>query len=230
MPHMRRRVTATLTAAAAVTILVAAAGCKGGRDDDGGELPEAAGLMTAAADEMAGVETVAMLLETDTDLGDLPVREVDGVITRAGDAQGTAQVEQFGQQVELQFVVVENTFHYQLLGGWQQVPLADAAEFYDPSAILDPDRGVSNLLRTATDPQIERRDGDRYEVTATFEAAALAAVVPGAADETRGTVWIGVDRPLLHRAEFPVEAGPAEVGTLTVSLSKFDEPVTIVAP
>jgi lipoprotein LprG len=227
---MRRRVTATLTAAAAVTMLVAAAGCKGGRGDDGGELPDAAGLMTAAADEMAGVETVAMLLETDTDLGGLPVREVDGVVTRAGDAQGTAQVEQFGQQVELRFVVVDETFHYQLIGSWQQVPLADAASFYDPSAILDPDRGVSNLLRTATDPQVERRDGDLYEVTATFGASSLAVVLPGAADQTRGTVWIGVDRPLLHRARFPVEAAGAEAGTVTVSLSRFDEPVTIVAP
>jgi lipoprotein LprG len=186
--------------------------------------------MAAAADEMAQVETVAMLLETDTDLGGLPVREVDGVVTQAGDAQGTAQVEQFGQQVELQFVVVDDTFHYQLIGGWQQVPLTDAAEFYDPSAILDPQRGISNLLRTATDPQIERRDGDTYEVTATFDAGALGVVLPGAAQATRGTVWIGVDRPLLHRAQFPVEAGAAEPGTVTVTLSKFDEPVTVVAP
>jgi len=224
MPHMRRRVTATLSAAAAVTILLTA-GCKGGGDDGGGDLPDAAGLMTAAADEMAGVETVAMLLETDADLGGLPVRQVDGVITQAGDAEGTALVEQLGTQVELQFVVVDETFHYQLIGGWQEIPLTDAAQFYDPSAVLDPDRGVANLLRTATDPQIERRDGDQYEVTATFPAASVATLLPGATGETRGTVWIGVDRPLLHRAQFPVAEG-----TVTVTLSNFDEPVTIVAP
>jgi lipoprotein LprG len=223
---MRKSVTAVLLA---VTVLVANAGCRG--RDDSADLPDGAGLLTAAADEMAGVETVAMLLETDVDLGGLPVRQVDGVITRAGDAQGTARVEQFGQQLELRFVVVDETFHYQLLGAWQQVPLADAAEFYDPSAILDPDRGVSQLLRTATDPQVEGRDGDRYEVSATFNAAALAVVLPGATQDIRGTVWIGVDRPLLHQARFPVAAGAGEeAGTLDVELSRFDEPVTIVAP
>jgi lipoprotein LprG len=224
---MRRSVTAVLLA---VTVLVAATGCRG-RENDGGDLPEGAGLLAAAADEMAEVETVAMLLETDTDLGGLPVRQVDGVVTRTGDAEGTARIDQFGQELELRFVVVEETFHYQLLGGWQQVPLTDAAQFYDPSAILDPQRGVSQLLRTATDPRVERRDGDRYEVTATFGAEALAVVLPGTTEDTRGTVWIGADRPLLHQARFPV-AAPAggEPGTVDVELSRFDEPVTVVAP
>jgi lipoprotein LprG len=222
---MRRSVTAVLLA---VTVLAANAGCRGGQDDDG-DLPDGAELMAAAADEMAGVQTVAMRLETDVDLGGLPVREVDGTITQAGDAQGTAQVEQFGQQVELRFVVVDETFHYQLLGGWQQLPLSQAAAFYDPSAILDPERGVSQVLRTATDPQVQRRDGDQYEVTATFDAQALAVLVPGATEDTQGTVWIGVDRPLLHRAEFPITAG-GDTGTLSVELSDFDAPVTIVAP
>ncbi|HEY8471939.1 MAG TPA: LppX_LprAFG lipoprotein [Natronosporangium sp.] len=220
---MRRSVTVTWSAAAAVAVLLAA-GCSRGGGDDDGDLPDAAGLMTAAADEMAQVETVAMLLESDTDLGGLAVRRVDGVLTQAGDADGVALVEQLGTQVELKFRVVGETFYYQLIGGWQQQPLAEAADYYDPSAILDPDRGIAQLLRSATDPQVERRDGDQYEVTATFPAEQLDVVLPGA-QETRGTVWIGVDRPLLHRAQFPVEEG-----TVTVTLSKFDEPVTIVAP
>lgn len=223
---MRRSVTAVLIAA---TVLVAAAGCRS--RDGGGDLPDGAGLLSAAADEMAGVETVAMLLESDTELAGLPVRQVDGVITRAGDAEGTALVEQLGQQLELQFVVVDETFHYQLLGSWQELPLADAAQFYDPSAVLDPERGVSQLLRTATEPAVERRDGDRYEVSATFDAAALAVLLPGTTEDTRGTVWIGVDRPLLHQARFPVPAASGgEPGMVNVALSRFDEPVTIVAP
>lgn len=225
---MRRHLTVAPAAAAAVLlgVVTAAAGCSGNRD---GDLPDGAELLQAAADEMAGVETVAIRLEADTDLAELPVREVDGVLTRAGEAEGTAVVEQFGQVLEVQFVVIDDTFHYQLLGGWQELPLAEATDFYDPTAVLDPDRGVAQLLRTATDPTVERRDGDTYEVTATFDAGA-AAVVPGAVDGARGTVWIGVDRPLLHQARFPVPAGDGEVGTLTVSLSQFDQPVDIRAP
>lgn len=221
----------TAVAAAALTVLLAAAGCKGGGDDDAADLPDGGELLQAAADEMAQVETVAIQLEADTDLAGLPLRQVDCVITQAGAAQGTAQVEQLGQRVEVQFVVLDDTFHYQLLGGWQELPLAEATDFYDPSAVLDPQRGLANLLRNATDPTVEGRDGDAYEVTATFGAADLAVLVPGAADGTRGTVWIGVDRPLLHRARFPVPAaGGGEPGTLSASLSDFDQPVDITAP
>lgn len=227
--RMRRHGTAV--AAAALTVLLAAAGCKGGGEDDDADLPDGGALLQAAADEMAQVETVAIQLETDADLAGLPVRQVDGVITAAGAAEGTAQVDQLGQLVEVQFVVLDDTFHFQLLGGWQELPLAEATDFYDPSAILDPQRGVANLLRTATDPSVEGRDGDTYEVTATFTAADLAVLVPGSAEGTRGTVWIGVDRPLLHRARFPVPAaGGGEPGTLSANLSDFDQPVDITAP
>jgi len=230
MPRMRTHLTTVRFLAAAAAVLLTAAGCQGGDGD--ADLPAGDQLLAAAADEMAQVETVAVLIEADTNVADLPLRQVDGVITRTGEAEGTAQVEQLGQRVELRFVVVDDTFHYQLFGGWQQLPLAEASEFYDPSAILDPDRGLAQLLRTATDATVQRRDGDLYEVTATFGAAGLAGLLPGMPDGTEGTVWIGVDRPLLHRARVPVpaEAGGGEAGTLSVTLSDFDQPVTISAP
>jgi lipoprotein LprG len=224
---MRRYPTATRLTAAAFTGLLALAGCSRGGGD--GDLPDGGELLQAAAGEMAQVETVAIRLTADAELANLPVREVAGVITRAGAAQGTAQVEQLGQRLEVQFVVLDDTFYYQLLGGWQELPLSEATDFYDPSTVLDPDRGVANLLRTATDPSVER-DGDTYRVTASFSAEALSGLVPGAADGTRGTVWIGVERPLLHRAQFPLPAGAGEPGTLSVELSDFDQPVDIRAP
>lgn len=230
MPHMplRRPAFVTGVALAAMTALLAAAGCSGDQD---GSRPDGAELLQAAADEMAQVETVAVRLEADTEIGGVPVREVEGVLTQGGEAQGTALVDQFGQLLEVNFVVLDGTFHFQLLGGWQELPLAEATDFYDPTTMLDPDRGVADLLRTATNPTVQRRDGDRYEVTAEFGGGALTGLVPGAADGTSGTVWIGVDRPLLHRAELPVPAdGEGEAGTLSVHLSEFDRPVEIRAP
>jgi lipoprotein LprG len=226
---MRTHLPAARSVAVVVAVLLALAGCWGGDDPD---LPAGDALLRAAADEMAQVETVAVAIESDTDVAGLPLRAVDGVITRAGDAEGTALVEQLGQRLEVRFVVVGDTFYYQLFGGWQQLPLAEATEFYDPSAILDPDRGLSQLLRTATDPEVERRDGDTYQVSATFGASGLATLLPGAPEGIRGTVWIGVDRPLLHRARVPVpaEAAGGEAGTLSMNLSGFDQPVTISAP
>lgn len=231
MPRMpiRRPAFATAVALAAVTGLLAAAGCSGDRDD--GDLPDGAELLQAAADEMAEVETVAFRLEAEAGVAGLPVREVEGVLTQAGEAEGTAVVEQLGQVLEVDFVVLDDTFHFQLFGGWQELPLAEATDVYAPTSVLDPDRGVANLLRTASDPTVERRDGDLYEVTADLNRQALAGLVPDPAGGTRGTVWIGVDRPLLHRVELPVPAeGEGETGTLSVSLSGFDQPVEISAP
>jgi len=226
IPRMRL----PFAAAAAAAVLLAAAGCTGGDGD--GDLPAAGELLPAAADEMAQLETVTVRIETDTDLAGLPLREVDGVITRAGAAEGTARVEQFGQLVEVGFVVLDGTFHYQLFGGWQQLPLADATEFYDPSAILDSDRGLPQLLRTATGATVVGRDGDTYEVTATLAAGGVAALLPGAPDGLPATLWIGVDRPLLHRAQIEVPDGGSggEAGTVSVELSGFDQPVDISAP
>lgn len=208
----------------AVTSLVLA-GCGGSGD---GDLPAGDAVLTAAADQMATLQTVTIAITSDVDVGDLPVREVAGVVTRDGEAEGTAQVL-LGQQLELRFVVVDDTFYYRLIGDWASMPLSQAAQFYDPSAILDPDRGVANLLRTASDARVVEREDDQYRVTARFDPAALDALVPGASAPVEGTVWIGVERPVLHRAEFPIEAS-GQSGTVQVALSRFNEPVTIDAP
>lgn len=186
-------------------------------------------LLAVAADEMAEVETVRVRMDSDANVGELPVRQVDGQVTGSGDAEGSAQVEQFGQLMELDFVVVGDAFHYRLLGGWQQVPRADAESLYDPSAILDPERGVAQLLRTAGDAALdgtEELDGvDTYRVTATLDLAAAAALLPGAPDGLTGTLWIGADRRL-HQAVLALPDG----GTATVRLSDFDAPADISAP
>ncbi|QSB16907.1 LppX_LprAFG lipoprotein [Natronosporangium hydrolyticum] len=224
---MRRHL---IAAPALATALLLAAACTGEADDEG-ELPEGSELLADAADEMATVTTVRMRLATEEPFADLPVYGVDGVITDEGDAEGTADLEQLGQQLQLQFVVVDETFHYQLVGAWAELPLADAQVIYDPSAVLDPERGVANLLRTATDAEVVGRAGDEYEVTANFQASELSVLLPGPVEEDLpGTVWIGAEQPLLHRAEFPVPVPDEPEGVLTVELSEFNEPVEISAP
>jgi lipoprotein LprG len=227
---MPRR-TRTLLAASLALIILAAAGCSrgGNNDEDPSDLPEAAQLLAAAADEMEGIETVRLQLESDTDLGNLQVRQADAQITATGEAQGTGQVDFGGQLMELQFVMVEDTFHYQTIGPWLRMPRDAASSIYDPSAILDAETGVPHLLRNAQEPAVTGTGTVSgvavYEVTATFTAADMAAVLPGVAEDVPGTLWIGVDRPLLHQAEFDVSGG-----TVTVTLSEFDEPVQSDAP
>ena len=47
-------------------------------------------MLPAAADEMAGVETTRMVVETDAGLTELSLRRVEGTLTRSGDAEGAA--------------------------------------------------------------------------------------------------------------------------------------------
>ncbi len=220
---------AAAVAAAGLTAVLALASCE---DEVAEQLigVSASELLAAAADEMAVVQTVRVQVEADAEVADLPVHAVDGQVTRAGDAAGTVQVEQFDQLMELEFVVVGDEFHYRLVGGWQQLPRAEAADLYDPSAILDPDRGVAHLLRTASDAELDGTEAvagvDTYRVTARFDPDAAAALLPGATGELTGTLWIGADPALLHRAEFT----SPELGAATVRLSDFNAPADISAP
>lgn len=225
---MPRRAIITAVSSLAVAAVLAA-GCSGERDNSDDALPEAEQLLTAAADEMAEVETVRLQIGADTELADLPVREADAVVTRAGDAEGSAQIEQLGQVLELNFVMAGDTFYYQLIGPWLELSREEAARYYDPSAILDPDRGVANLLRNAEQAEVRGTgsvgETDAYEVTASLAAADLAALLPGVPERVNGTLWIGQERPLLHRVTFELTGG-----TVTVDLSDFDAPVQISAP
>nr|MDT0656554.1 LppX_LprAFG lipoprotein [Micromonospora sp. DSM 115978] len=194
-------------------------------------LPAASEILAAAATELATVETARFDITTDGAVDVLGIRAASGVITSAGDAQGEAQLDQGGSVVELTFVIKGETLHVKgLTGGWQQVPLSLAASVYDPSAMLTPDRGVANVARTATGTTEARESVDgveTYRINGVLNGAALAALVPGVTADVTGTLWIGVDRPVLHRVNFPV---PGQGGTVTVSFTEFDAPVTIDEP
>ncbi|HEY2947149.1 MAG TPA: LppX_LprAFG lipoprotein [Micromonosporaceae bacterium] len=227
-----RRALAALCALALV--LAVGAACSGHPPKPAKNLPDGAGLVSSAAREMGGVKTARFVITTEGTVDRLGLTGADAVVTRDGDAKGTATLDQAGAASELTFVVVGDTLHIKgPTGGWQQVPLSMAASVYDPSAILDPDRGVAKVLATASDASTqgtETVDGAAaIKVRATLDSKALAAVVPGIDQNVVGTLWIGADRPLLHRASFTVP-GDGGGGTVTVTLSEFDAPVTISAP
>ncbi|MEN3614025.1 LppX_LprAFG lipoprotein [Plantactinospora sp. ZYX-F-223] len=229
----------SLVLAGALSLLLAVStGCtdRGADDPAGGAensttLPEAAELLSSAATELGTVKTARFAIATEGAADSLGISAAEGVITAAGEAQGTAKIEQGGLPLELSFVVKDETLHVNgLTGGWQKLPLATAAAIYDPTAILSPDRGVANLVgkATGTTEGREKVDGvDTYRIEGTLPGAALGNLVPGVSADVTGTLWIGADRRLLHRARFPV---PGQTGTVTVTFSEYDAPVTIRVP
>ncbi|MBE1488846.1 LppX_LprAFG lipoprotein [Plantactinospora soyae] len=218
----------------AVTVGCTDRGADGDPADGAGNstsLPEAAGLLRSAATELATVKTARFAIATEGAAESLGISAAEGVITATGEAQGSARIEQSGLPLELQFVVKGDTLHVNgLTGGWQKLPLSTAAAIYDPTALLSPDRGVANLVSKSSGTTEGRETVDgvpTYRIKGTLPGSALGTLVPGVSEDVTGTLWIGVDRPLLHRAQFPV---PGQTGTVTVTFSEYDVPVTIRVP
>jgi lipoprotein LprG len=231
---MRRRL---LLAVPVVTVLLAGlTACTGGDDKSASDLPAGDELVRSAAEAMRSVQTAHFEITASGTLAGVPLRRASGVITAAGDADGSAQIDQSGPLAELSFVVKGQTLHVKgATGGWQQVPLALASSVYDPSKILSPDQGVANVLATASGAKTEARESiggtDAYRVKATFNGEALSKLVPGVEADVPGQIWIGADRRVLHQGKFSVPAqGGGDPATVTVTFSDFDAPVTINEP
>jgi lipoprotein LprG len=185
---------------------------------------------------MRSVKTARFEITANGTVAGVPLRRASGVITAAGEAEGSAQIEQGGPLAELSFVVKGQTLYVKAVtGGWQKVPLALASTVYDPSKILSPDEGVANVLATASGAKTEARESvagaDAYRVAATFNGEALSKLVPGISTDVPGQVWIGADRRVLHQGRFEVPAqGGGDPAVVTVTVSDFDAPVTIDEP
>ncbi len=220
--------------ALAALLLVAPAGCSGKRKTEA--LPPGTDLIRAAATAMREVKTAHITIEAEGNLALVPLRRADARLTREGSAQGTVQIEQSGAGVEFAFTIVGGSAYIKgPTGGYQKVPLAFAASVYDPSAVLDPDRGVAHLLETATDARTEAHekvDGvDTYRVAAKFDPKAVEALVPVTGSGVTGQLWLGVEQKLPVRAQFqlPDSAG-GKPAIVTVRFSEYNQPVDISAP
>jgi lipoprotein LprG len=216
------------------TLLVAPAAC--GKRKPAEALPPGGDLVKAAATAMREVKTAHFSIEAEGNPALVPLHRADADLTREGNAQGTVQLEQGGADVEFAFTIIgTNAYIKGPTGGYQKVPLAFAASVYDPSAILDPSRGVAYLLETATDARTEGRETvdrvETYVVSAKFDPKVVETLVPGAGDGVTGRLWLGVDKklPVKARFELPDSAG-GKPAVVTVKLSDYDKPVNISAP
>ncbi|WP_433231194.1 LppX_LprAFG lipoprotein [Actinomadura formosensis] len=184
-----------------------------------------------AAQAMGGLKSVGFSLESD---GRTPVvvKSGDMKLLRSGDAEGTLTVEQQGQNVEMKVVALGDSIFLDAgTGGWRKLPKALAASVYDPSAVLDPQRGIAMLLSSAKSPvpqAVEKVDGrETYRVGAKLPKEQIAGLIPGINDDMDGQVWVSrADHRLVRvRGRFPEGRG-----AVVISFTEFDAPYKISAP
>jgi lipoprotein LprG len=229
------RTSRALAALAALTL--ALTGCTA-KNEPSSAAPsgDALAIVGEAAVTMAAVNTVHFTIDVNGKIADLTLHHAEGDLKKDGSAKGKATIEQFGATVEAEFVIVDKKLYVKgPTGGFQELPLAAAATVYDPSAILDPGRGVAKLLAAARDPKLlgtEQVNGsDAYKISLETDKAALASLIPGAVDGITSVLWVDIATKKLVKGEFTVPAsGDSKGGVVTATFTNYDAPVTISAP
>jgi len=193
-------------------------------------LPAGDTLVKDSAAAMREIKTAEFLITADGEIAGLSLRRAEGTLTEEGSAKGTAQVEQAGGAVELEFVIVGDRLYLKgPTGGYQTLPLTLAATVYDPSAILDPDRGIAKVLGSATGATTEASESvdgkDAWRVAVITTGTDLAGLIPGVTGSIPAKLWIADADKRLLKAAFTLPGG-----TATVTFKEFDAPVTISAP
>lgn len=223
----------TLLLAAMAALTPAVVGCSSSQAAD---LPNAIELLSKGADSMRTVTSAALDISVDPQVTAVPIRSANGHITSDGKAQGTAVLALAGAPLEYQLVVLDGVLYLKgPTGGFSQLPLASAASIYDPTAILDPERGTAALLAGADKGVTQARETvegvDCFKVAATFPADRVATLVPGVAAPVPGVVWLDAATSRLVKAELQLPDGPrGKGGPVTVLMSEFNAPVSITAP
>lgn len=205
----------------AVLALVSACSSGGG----GTELPAGPDLMKKAAEAMKTVKSASFSIATDGK-PNVPVKKADGRLTAAGDADGTITLDILGTLQEVTFALIGDTVHFKgPTGGFQKMTRQQLAQFYDPSVILEPTKGIAQLLSSATDPKVEGVEDGSYRVATTFPGHVVGQIVPGVTQGVNGKVWLDQASSRLTKASLPLQNG-----TVTVSFSDYDAPITITPP
>ena len=218
------------------TVLFALVACTPDEAKTGGSgaptasLPAGDTLVKDSATAMREIKTAQFLITAEGEIAGLSLRRAEGTLTKEGSAKGTAQIEQAGAAVELEFVIVGDKLYLKgPTGGYQTLPLTLAATVYDPSAILDPDRGIAKVLGSATGAVTEASepvDGkDAWRVAVITTGTDLAGLIPGVTGSIPAKLWIADADKRLLKAAFTLPGG-----TATVTFKEFDVPVTISAP
>ena len=222
------------TAVGVAAVLVLLAGCTSGSSDPSPSTtapPNPTELLTASAKAMSAVTSAHFALSVDGELPDLTVQKADGDLTAAGDAQGTATIKQFGQLIEVEFVLAGQKLYLKgPTGGFAQIPAAVAGPLYDPSVILNPDKGVSAVLSSVTGATLVSSDDTAAVVSGTVPKNVATSLVPGINSDVKATFTIEQPSAELTSAQFELAGADSKPATVDVELSALNEAVTINPP
>jgi lipoprotein LprG len=232
IPAMTNR-TRWAAALLAGSVLILATGCTSstGGTTATAVTPSAATLLSESAAAMASVTSAGFELNVDGDLPSVPVQKATGRLTANGDAQGSGTISQLGQLVEVEFVLTGGELYLKgATGGFTKVPSALAGALYDPSVILNPDKGVAKVLSSTQGATVTGTDGNAWLVSGTVPASVAGGLIPGITSDVTAVLTIDMTTQQLTAATLTLTGANGQPATVTVKLSDINEPVTITPP
>ena len=167
---------------------------------------------------------------------ELPIESLEGDLTNtpAVAAQGKANIIFLGQKLEgVDFVVVDGTLYGAITAGSPLQDFGPAADIYDVSAILSPDKGLANVLANFSDAKADGRetvDGvETVRVTGNVTADAVNKIAPqiGATGPVPATAWIAEEG---NHELVQAKLEPTPGNSVTMTLSDWGKPVTVTKP
>lgn len=223
------RLGVALFAAFVLALITSCAGTSGttsGQEN----LPDGTRLLTDSAAAMRPVKTMRFGISAQGDIPNVPLRYAEGQLTEQGTAKGLARIQEGEKVIQREFVITGDTLYLRDPSGqYQKLSTSVTGVGYNPTTILNPDRGIAAVLASGKEATTQARElisgKDTYKVEATFPREPLSTLVPGITEDTTGNVWISMQDSRLVQAQFRLGGG-----IISVQLGEYDAPVSITAP
>ncbi|HKP44668.1 LppX_LprAFG lipoprotein [Mycobacterium sp.] len=217
---------------AAIALLV---GCSKS-DNSSKDLPDAATLLKESNQTTKAQSSVHLRLAVQGEIKELPIESLEGDLTNAPAvaAQGKANILFLGQKLEgVDFVVADGNLYGAITAGGSFQDFGPAADIYDVSAILNPDKGLANILANFSDPKADGRETlngvETVRLTGTVSPDAVNKIAPqiAATGPVPSTAWIREDG---DHSLVQAKLEPTPGNSVTMTLSDWGKPVTVNKP
>jgi lipoprotein LprG len=197
-------------------------------------LPDAATLLKDSNTATRALKSIHLDLTVEGEIKNFPIKTLSGDLAQAPAvaAQGNTKLTFQGSDVDAKFVVIDSNL-YVALSGDSFIDMGPAADVYDISAILNPDKGLANVLANFSDPKSESTETingiETVKVTGQVSAEAVNSIAPpiAATGPIPGTAWI--EKEGQHRL-VQAKLQPSDGTSVQMTLSEWDKPVTVAKP
>ena len=180
------------------------------------------------------LKSIHLDLTVEGQIKNFPIKTLSGDLTQnpAIAAQGNTKLTFQNSDVDAKFVVIDSNL-FVALSGDSFIDMGPAADVYDISAILSPDKGLANVLANFSDPKSESTETingvETVKVTGQVSADAVNKIAPpiAATGPVPSTAWIEKDGQ--HRL-VQAKLEPSSGNSVQMTLSDWDKPVTVAKP